>query len=87
MKKNAVILCLIVSLILAVITNQKCVPDDRCDPDPIRGGCPQSCEFTGNPWGIVGKTFGFYILLNLGYIVREREEIDEYKKRIEKGTL
>lgn len=59
------IFCLVVSL--WTLTRKNCVSDPYCDPDPLFGGCPDSCETTWPGWGaIAGRTVGFYFLIAMG---------------------
>jgi len=62
-------LFIILAIILGFFLNQSnCAPDPFCDPDPLYGGCSNSCEFgTATQW--LTKSIGIWVLLNIGAFI------------------
>jgi len=62
-------LFIILAIILGFFLNQSnCTPDPFCDPDPLYGSCPDSCEFgTSTQW--LTKSIGIWVLLNIGAFI------------------
>ncbi len=62
-------LFIISAIILGFFLNQShCTPDPFCDPDPLYGGCSNSCEFgTATQW--LTKSIGMWVLLNIGAFI------------------
>lgn len=55
-----------VALVLGLFLNQNnCTPDPYCDPDPLYGGCPSTCE-QGSTLQWFTMSFGLWLLLNFG---------------------
>lgn len=54
------------ALILGLFLNQSnCTSDSYCDPDPLYGGCPSTCE-QGSTLQWITRSFGLWLLLNFG---------------------
>ncbi len=74
---------IVVAIVLGFILNMSnCVSDDTCEPDPLYGGCSSSCEY-GNFSQWISKSFGLWILLNIGsYIgfenLKKKEKLKEF---------
>lgn len=54
------------ALVLGLFLNQSnCTSDPYCDPDPLYGGCPSTCE-QGSTLQWLTRSFGLLLLLNFG---------------------
>lgn len=55
-----------IALVLGLFLNQSnCTSDPYCDPDPLYGGCPSTCE-QGSTLQWITRSFGLLLLLNFG---------------------
>jgi len=71
------------AIIIGLLLNKtNCTPDPYCDPDPLYGGCSESCDYgTTIQWAT--KSFGIWVILNLGAFIgiqnlKKKEYLKEF---------
>lgn len=63
-------------VVIAFFLSRNCVADyDYCDPDPLYGGCPQTCTYEDlSLTKLALRTFGLYVFGNIFLYIKDYRE-------------